>query len=100
MHARVVVESAPAAAPGQRSRTQEHPMSMPQPNRHLLILSVFLAGSCLAAGAADEPKRAPASEPPDGMQPGLPKGWFGGPFGGGEYQHGIDTKTKKSGEAA
>jgi erythromycin esterase len=36
----------------------------------------------------------------DSMKPGLPKGWTGGPFGGGEYVIGLDTKTFKSGKAA
>src|SRR5262245_22120152 len=36
----------------------------------------------------------------DDMKTGLPRGWFGGPFGGGAYDVGIDVKTFKSGNAA
>jgi erythromycin esterase len=78
----------------------------------LKIAAAVLTTAVLVAvpGSADPPKNAvkdkpaPAATPPatpeDPMKPGLPKGWWGGPFGEGEYVIGLDSKTFKSGKAA
>ena len=74
------------------------------PMRITLIASVLVVGVALVAGfqvSADPPARAPASaDKPDGMVPGHPKGWAGGPFGMGEYTYGLDRKEPKEGKAA
>jgi erythromycin esterase len=73
----------------------------------LTVSALVLAAAALVAvpGSADPPKDAPKGKPaapPDGdpMKPGLPKGWWGGQFGMGEYVLGVDSKTFKSGKAA
>lgn len=79
-----------------------------------MSLTLKIAAAAVAAvtlialpGSADPPKKdpprgKPADPPPaaDSMKPGLPRGWFGRPFGAGEYPTGLDTKTVKAGKAA
>jgi erythromycin esterase len=73
----------------------------------LTVAAVAAAVLIALPGSADPPRKDPpagkAGDPPpaaDPMKPGLPKGWFGGPFDGGKYVIGLDTKTVKSGNAA
>jgi erythromycin esterase len=70
----------------------------------LLTATVLAVGVGLVAAvrvSADPPAKAPAkADKPDGMTPGHPKGWGGGPFGMGEYTFGLDRKDPKEGKAA
>ena len=62
-------------------------------NGWLLIASCFIAGFSLVSSAGED---RDAASLPEGMQRGLPKGWYGSAFSGGEYQHGIDTDRKST----
>jgi erythromycin esterase len=76
---------------------------------YLKSLAVVLVAAVLIAlpGSAEPPKdtpagkaKQPAAPAADSMKPGLPKGWWGGPFGMGEYAIGLDRKTVAAGKAA